>query len=252
MTINWWTLALQAINFLVLVWLLWRFLYRPVREVIEKRKALSEEAFAKAAAKEADVDAMKQRIEAERAAMAQERQEMLKSTNAELAAERERTLAQTREEAKKLLDAAKETIAKERQAALGELQAQAGQLSIDLASKLLSEIDANALAAACLEKLEARLRAMPADELETLKRDLAPAAGRMVVVTSVPVPEPDQVRWRERFAAFLGPADKIDFAADAAIVGGAELRLPHTRLKFTWADQLKKAGKVLQGDEAAS
>lgn len=252
MTINWWTLALQAINFLILVWLLWRFLYRPVQAVIERRKAQSEKAFAEAAAKEADVDALKQRIEAERAAMAQERQEMLKATNAELAAERERTLTQTRAEAKKMLDAAKETIAKERQAALGELQEQAGQLSIDLASKLLSQIDANALAGACLEKLEARLEAMPADELETLKRDLEPAAARIVVVTSVPVPEPDQVRWRERFAAFLGPADRIDFATDAAIVGGAELRLPHTTLKFTWADQLEKAGKVLQGDETAS
>ena len=41
MQIDWWTLALQTINFLVLVWLLTHFLYRPVRQVIAERKALA-------------------------------------------------------------------------------------------------------------------------------------------------------------------------------------------------------------------
>ena len=49
MQIDWWTFALQTINFVVLVWLLWRVLYKPVREVIEKRKALAESAFAQGA-----------------------------------------------------------------------------------------------------------------------------------------------------------------------------------------------------------
>jgi len=252
MTIDWWTLALQAINFLVLVWLLQRFLYRPVRAVIEKRKALSEEAFAKAAEKEAEADALKQRIETDRAAMAQERQDMLKKLHEETAAERERMLAQSKEEAKKLVGTAEEIIAKERQSAVSEMQAQAGQLAVDLASKLLAQIDTNALGNTYLEKLEAQLAAMPADELAQMRNDLEPADARMVVVTTVPVPEAEQAHWRERLDAHVGSQDKTAFETDAAIVGGAELRFPHTTLKFTWADQLRKAGKVLQGDKAAS
>ncbi|NIR28765.1 MAG: F0F1 ATP synthase subunit B, partial [Gammaproteobacteria bacterium] len=56
----------------VLVWLLWRFLYQPVREVIEKRKQLAEQAFAEAAGKEAEAEAARQRFEEERARLAQE------------------------------------------------------------------------------------------------------------------------------------------------------------------------------------
>ena len=42
MRIDWWTLALQAANFLVLVWLLQHFLYRPVQGIIAERQQRAE------------------------------------------------------------------------------------------------------------------------------------------------------------------------------------------------------------------
>ena len=48
MQIDWWTLGLQAVNFLVLVWLLQRFLYKPVMRLIERRRQNVEKAFAEA------------------------------------------------------------------------------------------------------------------------------------------------------------------------------------------------------------
>ncbi|MGD8809195.1 MAG: F0F1 ATP synthase subunit B [Gammaproteobacteria bacterium] len=250
MHIEWWTLALQAINFLVLVWLLWRFLYRPVREVIEKRRALSEEAFAEAAAKEAEVDALKKRVEEERTAMAQERQEMLKKLHEDSAAERDKLLAQSHEDANKLVDEARESIARERKAALKDLQEQVGQLAVELASRLLGQIDASALGDAFLEKLEERLTRMSDDDRDELGKDLDGAQARLAVVTATPLPAAEQDRWRKRLAAQVGRDDKIVFETDPEIVGGAELRFPHTTLTFSWADQLRKARKVLQGDDA--
>ena len=38
MRIDWWTLALQTVNVLVLVWLLGRFLFRPVMDIVAKRR----------------------------------------------------------------------------------------------------------------------------------------------------------------------------------------------------------------------
>ncbi|MDR3453737.1 MAG: F0F1 ATP synthase subunit B, partial [Rhodoferax sp.] len=39
MKIDWWTLGLQAINVVVLVWLLSRFLFKPVAAIIAERQA---------------------------------------------------------------------------------------------------------------------------------------------------------------------------------------------------------------------
>lgn len=44
MTIDPFTFALEIVNFLVLLWLLHRFLYRPIQEAIaERRQALNQE-----------------------------------------------------------------------------------------------------------------------------------------------------------------------------------------------------------------
>ena len=38
MKIDWWTLGLQAVNVLILVWLLSRFLFKPVAAIIAERQ----------------------------------------------------------------------------------------------------------------------------------------------------------------------------------------------------------------------
>ena len=49
MRIDWSTLALQTVNVLVLVWLLARFLFRPVMAIIAERRIAAEKLLADAA-----------------------------------------------------------------------------------------------------------------------------------------------------------------------------------------------------------
>ncbi|HMB75845.1 MAG TPA: hypothetical protein VKN76_05570 [Kiloniellaceae bacterium] len=250
MQIEWWTLAIQAVNFLVLLWLLRRFLYRPVRAVIEKRRAESDAAFAQAAAKEAEVEELKQQLEAERSAVAEERQAMLKKLHQEAAAEHDKSLERARDEARTLTEAARTAIEKERQAALHDLQGQTAQLAVELAARLLGQMEADLPPDAYLTKLEMQLKSLSSVELDELKADLAGQGGAPVVVTAQPLPVDTQDRWRRRLAAIVGPADATAFETDPALVGGAEIRFPHSRFKFTWADRLETARKALLGDEA--
>ena len=56
MQFSWWTFLIQGVNFLVLVWLLQRFLYKPVAEVIARRREDTEAAERKAAAAAQDAE----------------------------------------------------------------------------------------------------------------------------------------------------------------------------------------------------
>src|SRR5271169_6452619 len=38
MNFSWWTFALQAVNFLILIWLLRRFLFKPVSAIVARRQ----------------------------------------------------------------------------------------------------------------------------------------------------------------------------------------------------------------------
>ena len=54
MLINWFTVCAQAINFLILVWLLKRFLYKPILHAIDEREKGIATQLADAEAKKAE------------------------------------------------------------------------------------------------------------------------------------------------------------------------------------------------------
>ena len=58
MELSWPTFFLEIINFLVLVWILKRFLYKPVLEAVAHRKAVIDKTLADANAKEAGAQAL--------------------------------------------------------------------------------------------------------------------------------------------------------------------------------------------------
>ena len=73
MHFDWWTLALQTINFAILAWLLHRFLYKPVLRVIDARRAEIDKQYADASMAEAKAKQELAAVEAGRSSIAAER-----------------------------------------------------------------------------------------------------------------------------------------------------------------------------------
>jgi len=252
MQIDWWTLGLQALNFLILVWLLWRFLYKPVRAVIDKRKELAGQAFTEASEKEQEAEVARQHFEQELARQADERQKLLNMTHKQLESERTGIMEEARQEARELIKAARETITKERQVALKQLRNEVAELVVDLASTLIQEGGAKFSSETALQQLEAQLKSLPSNELDRLIADLRADNANLVIVTATPLDAEDQSRWRRQLVDCLGDYDNASFATDPGIVGGAELHLPHSVLRFTLAGQLQKAKELLSQHEATA
>lgn len=252
MQIDWWTLALQAINFLVLVWLLWRFLYRPVKKVIEARKELAERAFGEAAEAKDEAEAARLSFEQDRLQLSQERQEMLKTVHQDLEVERGKMVEAAQHEAAQIIESANATIAKERKTAVAEIREQVTELAADLASTLLRQLGSDALNEAFLQKIETHIENLPEDERMRLATDLDADGARLTVVTAAALDAGTQTRWRTQLGARLDRSEMTEFAVDPGIIGGAELRFPHAVLKFTWADQLEAAKGVMNSNDADS
>jgi len=73
MDLSWSTFVLEIINFLVLVWILKRFLYKPVLDVIARRRAGIEKSMADAEALHADAEKLQEQYEDRLAVWDQER-----------------------------------------------------------------------------------------------------------------------------------------------------------------------------------
>ena len=117
MTIDWWTLGIQAVNVVILVWLLARFFWRPVAAMIEQRRATAQQILTEAETKRSQAADALAEIERTRAGFDKEREAIIAAAHE--AAEKARTtmLAAAAKEAATLETAARTAIEKERDAA---------------------------------------------------------------------------------------------------------------------------------------
>src|SRR5580693_5987928 len=83
MQIDWWTLGLQAVNALVLIWLLAHFLFRPVVNAIGTRQKAAGQLLAVAKAAKEAADSERDKAAAETARLVEHRSEALKAAEAE-------------------------------------------------------------------------------------------------------------------------------------------------------------------------
>ncbi len=245
MQISWWTFALQVVNFLVLVWLLQRFLYRPVREILDKRKRSSTAALAEAERAKKEADAARRHYEQARVALAEERQEMLDAAHRSIEAERSERLDEARQEAQKIIETAHASIAEERAKTLTGLEADVAGLAVQLAGKLLDKLGGSISGKVFLDQTGAALEKLSDAERRRLERDLAANGALVKVVTAAPLESNEQKAWQDRLERSLKRSLQIDFDVDPKLIAGAAIHFPHVVVSFDWADQLKEAEQAL-------
>jgi F-type H+-transporting ATPase subunit b len=246
MHLDWWTIGLQTVNFAVLVWLLHRFLYRPVLGMIDARKAEIERQYADAKAAQEKAMAEFAGIEAQRATIAAERETALKSAAGqaqEIATARRKDAER---EAQALLADARTSLASERAHAFDEARRLALDLGSEFAQRLLAQVPAALRAEAWIERIEQYIDALPKPECDALARQLA-TGNALAVVTATALPASAADAWRERLRRRLGQDISVSFADDPRLVAGAELHFPTTMLRFSWQSALDAARSEIGG-----
>jgi len=237
MPFDWWTLALQTVNFAVLVWLLHRFLYKPVLRAIDARRDEIARQYAAAAAAETEAREKLAASAAERQAIAAERQATLSAAVAEANDVGEMIRAKAKQAADELLDGARRTLAQERDQALAEARRVALDLGAEAARRVLAAAPEARSADAALEPIERHLAALPKPEMAALLRQVGNGTG-VRVVTAVALPPEAAAAWRNRVQRVVGTAIDVAFAVDPVLISGAELHFPGAVLRFSGQSQL--------------
>src|ERR1700688_2739310 len=102
MLIDWFTVGAQALNFLILVWLLKHFLYKPILNAIDARKKDIAAQLADAQAKKADAQKEHDDFQNKNKAFDEQRSALLVKASDEAKTERERLLDEARKAADNL------------------------------------------------------------------------------------------------------------------------------------------------------
>lgn len=249
MHVSVWNVALQALNFLVLAWLLQRFLFKPVRAMLVKRQAVVAASLREATAGKADAE----RTIAE-----------YRSKSAGIAAEaeraREQALAAAKKEAQGIRDdaarlarvegeRARGEVERERAEALRTLEARAADLATSIAERLLRgalpDSDAPFLwrATSSIDTLEPSRKA-------TLARQIA--TDGVQVVSARPLEAETRERFERWIAALVGGTARTTYDVDAGLIAGVELRLTTSIWRSHWRASIDRVRAELEGHEAAA
>ena len=236
MTIDWWTLGFQAVNVVVLVWLLQHFFWRPVAAMIELRRSTTEKALAEAKAAQDKATAALDAVAATRAGFAREHDAILAAahTEAEAAAQTTRDAAATDAAAQTV--AAHADIAAAHDAEEAAWTMHAGTLAVQIAGRLAGRLQGPAIDDAFLDWLVASIHAMP----EADRRAALADTGGFEAVSAEPLAQDEQDRTRSRVAEAFGGQPRMSFRADPELIAGIELHGPHFILDNSWRADLQR------------
>jgi F-type H+-transporting ATPase subunit b len=248
MPIDWFTVAAQAINFLILVWLLKRFLYQPILRAIDEREKGIAVLLADAEEKKAEAQKVCANLQHKNEAFDQERASLMKVATDKAQAERQRLLDEARKEADALRAKRQEALRNEQRNLGREITRWTQQEVFAITRKTLADLANTSLEARMGEVLVERLRA------------LAGAAKEQLASALKTSPQPARVRsafdlFPDQHAAIQKALNEI-FAADIHVqfetapelVSGIELSANGQKVAWSIADYLatleKSAGEL--------
>ncbi|WP_018317139.1 ATP synthase F0 subunit B [Bradyrhizobium sp. WSM2793] len=244
MTIEWWTVGLQAVNVTILVWLLARFFWRPVAGMIEERRVASVQVLAEAEAKRTEANSALVDIERIRSGFDREREAIIAAAHEAAEQERKALLASAAREVATLEASAKMSIEKEQHAAEQAWVERASLLAVEIARRLVARLNGPAAGAAFLDVLLREIRALP----EPARKAMAADGVVLEAVSATPVQPEEQQRQRQLIAEAFEARPEITFKEDPGLIAGLELHGPHLVIKNSWRADLAKILADLSDD----
>lgn len=140
MEINWFTVIAQIVNFLILVYLLKRFLYKPVLEAIDAREKKIAAQLADAAAKKAEAIEDKDLFRQKNEAFDRERVIKMQEVNKQIDLEKERLFEEVRKESTELRLKFEESFKQQEQEIKESLVKKTKDAVFAIAGKTLSDL----------------------------------------------------------------------------------------------------------------
>ena len=261
MHIDWWTLALQTINVLILIWLLAHFLFRPVSEIMARRQEEANKLLADAEATRQAAEGERADLARTRAGIATERQEAIAAAHAAAEADRAALLAHTNDDLAKLRNDASVAISRDRAAMEKALIDHASDLAADIARRLLSRVGPDAAIDSFLPGFCEQLKALAPQEHAVFARGAGEEDGEdaekkvenVEIVTATPLGAGVAERIRQAVTSALDPQSVLVFRSDPAVIAGVELHSRHAVVCNSWRNDLERICKELNGgaDEPA-
>lgn len=243
MLIDWFTVGAQALNFIILVWLLKRFLYQPILNAIDAREQRIGAQLADAQAKKAEASAERDEFHRKNEALEQQRATLVRKATEEASVERQRLIGEAR--------AAAEALSAKRQAALRDdadnlshaIRRHAQQEVFAIARKALTDLATTGLEECICEVFVRRLGSLDGKTKQDLGAALKTSAAPALVRSAFELPAAQRAALQSALDKAFAAEVPLRFEVEPDLVSGIEFVASGQKIAWSISNYLTSMKK---------
>jgi F-type H+-transporting ATPase subunit b len=255
MLIDWFTVGAQTLNFLILVWLMKRFLYRPILHAIDEREKRIAAELASADRKKDEAQKESAALKHKNEALDQERAALLKKATDEAKAEGQQLLDEARKAADALSAKRLETLRNDAIDLRQDISKSTQQEVFAIARKALTDLATTSLEERLGEVFTRRVREMDDQAKADLAKALKTSSDPALVRSAFDLPEEQRTAIQNALNETFSADIHIRFETSPELISGIELTTNGQKVAWSIADYLasleKKVGELLKEKDKA-
>jgi F-type H+-transporting ATPase subunit b len=249
--LDWFTVGAQALNFLILVWLLKRFLYKPILAAIDAREQRIAKELTDAAAKQAEAQKQRDEFQHKNDELDRERAALLSQATEAANIERQRLIDAARQAADAISAAREEALRSDSQNLNQTLRARTQQEVFAIARQALRDLATASLDACMVDTFTHRLRDMDVQAKAVLAEAIRKSAEPALVRSAFDLPTDQRAAIQNALNETFSAEIRVRFQTAPDLVAGIEVTSNGQKLAWNIADYLasleQSAGEALKG-----
>jgi len=250
MLIDWFTVSAQVVNFLILVWLLKRFLYKPILHAVDAREKRIAKELADADTKKTEAEKEREKFQKKNEAFDQQRDELLSKAKDEAKAERQRLLDEARQAADALRAKRQDALKREQQSLNDEITRRTREEVLAIARKTLTDLAGTSLEERMSEVFTRRLRELNNEAKEGLAKALKTSSDPVLVRSAFELPSEQRAAIQHALNETFSAEIQVRFETAPDVISGIELTANGRTVAWSIADYLasleKSVGELLK------
>ena len=243
MLIDWFTVGAQALNFLILVWLMKHFLYKPILHAIDEREKRVAAELANADKKKAEAQKESDEFKHKNEEFDQQRAALLSKATDEAKAERQRLFDEARNAADAFSVKRQETLRNEAHNLHQAISRRAQQEVFAIARKALKDLATTSLEERVVEVFTLRLREMDDQTKAGLAEAIKKTSDSVLVRSAFDLLAEQRATIQKALNETFSAEIRIRFETVPDLISGIELTTNGQKVAWSIAEYLKSLEK---------
>jgi F-type H+-transporting ATPase subunit b len=236
--VDWFTVGAQALNFLILVWLLKRLLYKPILTAIDARERRIAKELADADAKRAEAQTQRDEFQHKNEEFEQQRAVLLSQATDAANVERQRLIEQASQAADAVAAKRKETLINEAQSLTQAIRSRTQQQVFIIARKALMDLATSSLEERVVDVFTRRLRELDVAAKAVLANALKSASEPALIRSAFDLPADQHTAIQNALSETFSAQIPVRFQTVPELIGGIELTSNGQKVSWSIGDYL--------------